>query len=64
MELIVYTNMGRTYSFKGVKNFRFTTQGFEFDYHGVSTGVDRHANFNNTCVCGYAMSEEVDSSCR
>ena len=56
MKIIIWTNMGRTLSFENVDNFRFSTQGFEFDYVGVSTGEKRHANFNNTCVSGYAIS--------
>jgi len=56
--------MGRSLIFKNVENFGFHTQGFEFDYRGESTGVNRHANFNNTCVAGYAMAESVDSSCK
>lgn len=59
-EIIVFTNMGRTYLFQGVENFRMTTQGFEFDYHGRNTGVDRHAGFNNTCVAGYALCDMED----
>jgi len=62
MEVIVYTNMGRTYMFKNVQNFAFYTQGFEFDYEGASTGVVRHANFNNTCVAGYATTKNKTES--
>ena len=48
--------------FKGVTNFSFHTQGFEFDYEGVSTNTKRHANFNNTCVAGYALTGEHDNA--
>lgn len=62
MQLVVWTNMGRSLMFEDVKNFSFHSQGFEFDYLGGSTGVHRHANFNNTCVAGYAFPEQVSSS--
>ena len=39
MEIIVFTNTGKTYNFKNVTNLIPTTQGFEFDYTGVATGV-------------------------
>lgn len=57
MELIVFTNNGQTYHFKGVENFRPTTTGFSFDYIGVATGVKRSAMFNNTSTAGYAFNE-------
>lgn len=64
-ELIVWTNMGRSLIFKNVSDFGFHTQGFEFEYEGVSTGVKRKANFNNTSVAGYALSDMTDSTgCR
>ena len=55
MEIIVFTNSGKTYSFKNVTNLILTTQGFEFDYTGIATGVTRHAVFNYTSVAGYAI---------
>ena len=55
MELIVFTNMGRTYLFKNIENFEPTTQGFKFEYTGVATGETRKAEFNNTSVAGYAL---------
>lgn len=58
MNVVVFTNMGRTYQFEDVTEFKHSTQGFSFWYMGVSTGVKRYANFNNTCVAGYALSEE------
>jgi len=61
-ELIIWTNMGRSLMFKNVTNFNFHTQGFEFDYEGVSTGKKRHANFNNTSVSGYALTGENDTA--
>lgn len=57
MEVIVYTNMGRTLLFENVTNFGFYAQGFEFDYVGASTSKVRHANFNNTSVAGYATTD-------
>lgn len=60
-ELIVFTNNGQTYLFRGVTNFTNTTTGFAFDYHGVMTAQDRHAVFNNTSVAGYAL-RDVKSS--
>jgi len=64
-ELIVWTNMGRSLIFKNVLNFNFHTQGFEFDYFGVSTGKQRHANFNNTSVSGYALTDTNETaSCK
>ncbi|MEG0078206.1 hypothetical protein [Enterococcus sp.] len=57
MELIVFTNNGQTYHFKGIENFRPTTTGFSFDYLGVATGVKRSAVFNNTSTAGYAFRE-------
>ena len=59
-ELIVFTNMGQTFMFKGVTNFTNTTTGFKFDYHGVMTDTDRSATFNNTCVAGYALKDMGD----
>jgi DUF2075 family protein len=56
-EILIWTNMGRTLFFKNVTNFKYHTQGFEFDYQGVSTGKKRHANFNNTSVVGYALTD-------
>jgi len=54
-EILIWTNMTRTLMFKNVTNFNFHSQGFEFDYAGISTGKKRHANFNNTSVVGYAL---------
>lgn len=62
MQLILWTNMGRSLIFENVTNFGFTTQGIEFDYTGASTNVARHANFNNTCVAGYATTEKTKAS--
>ena len=59
-ELIVFTNMGQTFMFKGVINFTNTTTGFKFDYHGIMTDTDRSATFNNTCVAGYALKDMED----
>lgn len=56
--------MGRSLLFNDVENFSFHSQGFEFDYVGGSTGVKRHANFNNTSVSGYATTDVVPSSVR
>ena len=55
LEIIVFTNTGKTYNFKNVTNLIPTTQGFEFDYTGVATGVTRHTVFNYTSVAGYAI---------
>ncbi|MDT2984497.1 hypothetical protein [Enterococcus casseliflavus] len=57
MELIIFTNNGQTYHFKGVENFKPTTTGFSFDYVGVATEVKRSAMFNNTSTAGYALRE-------
>ena len=54
-EIIVFTSSGKTYNFKNIENLTPTTQGFEFDYTGVATGVKRHASFNYTSVAGYAL---------
>lgn len=62
MQLIIWTNLGRSLIFNDVKNFGFTSQGIEFDYTGGSTGASRHANFNNTSMVGYATTEKTDSS--
>lgn len=59
--------MGRSLMFKNVTNFNYHTQGFEFDYEGASTSKKRHANFNNTSVSGYALSNtdtEGETACR
>lgn len=64
MELIIWTNMGRSLIFEKVTNFGFTTQGIEFDYVGGSTGVARHANFNNTSMSGYATTEKTKASAK
>lgn len=58
MEVVVFTNNGQTFLFKGVENFTNTTTGFKFDYFGQMTQVERHAVFNNTSVAGYALKEE------
>ena len=55
LEIIVFTNTGKTYNFKNVTNLIPTTQGFEFDYTGIATGVTRHTVFNYTSVAGYAI---------
>lgn len=55
MEIIVFTNTGKTFIFKGVENFEHTTQGFKFEFKGVSTGVEREAYFNYTSVAGYSV---------
>ena len=55
-EVLVFTSDGKTFSFKNVKDFKPTTQGFEFTYVGVATGVTRRVNFNYTSVAGYARS--------
>lgn len=57
MELMVYTNEGKTYHFKDVTDFAHTTQGFSFVHIGVSTGVKRTTVFNYTCVAGYSIAE-------
>ena len=54
-EIIVFTSSGKTYNFKNIENLTPTTQGFEFDYTGATTGVKRHASFNYTSVAGYAL---------
>ena len=64
MELVIWTNMGRSLVFQQVTNFGFTSQGIEFDYVGASTKVIRHANFNNTSMAGYATSEPTESSAK
>ena len=46
IEVIVFTSNGRSFIFKNVKNLYPTTNGFEFDYLGISTGVNRHVCFN------------------
>lgn len=58
MELIVFTNTGQTYSFSDVTDFKFTTNGFSFNYFGKSTNTARHAAFNNTSTAGYAFTED------
>lgn len=58
MELVVFTNNGQTFLFKGVTNFSETTTGFKFDYFGERTQVTRSAVFNNTCVAGYAIKDK------
>lgn len=55
MELIIFTNAGKTFTFSNISNFRHTTQGFKFDYVGVSTSKERTAEFNYTSVVGYAI---------
>lgn len=58
LEIIVFTNEGKTYHFSNVEDLTHTTQGFEFDYTGVATGVTRRAVFNYASVAGYAFSDE------
>jgi hypothetical protein len=62
MQLIIWTNLGRSLIFLNVTNFGFTSQGIEFDYVGASTEVKRHANFNNTSMVGYATTEKTNSA--
>ena len=62
MQLIIWTQMGRSLMFENVTNFSFHSQGFEFDYVGESTKVARHANFNNTSVAGYATTDKIAST--
>lgn len=57
-ELIVFTNNGQTYHFENVTNFRPTTTGFSFTYHGKATGIDRDAVFNNTSAAGWAFADQ------
>lgn len=64
MQLILWTNLGRSLIFENVTNFGFTSQGIEFDYTGASTNVARHANFNNTSMVGYATTETTKSSAK
>lgn len=58
MEVLVFTNEGKTFMFKNVSEFRPTTQGFEFIYVGEATKETRKVNFNYTSVAGYAKSGE------
>ena len=55
LEIIVFADSGKPYSFKNVTNLIPTTQGFEFDYICVATGVTRHTVFNYTSVVGYVI---------
>lgn len=55
MELVIFTNTGKTYIFCDVENFKPTTDGFGFDYIGKATGLKRHAQFSYTSVSGYAI---------
>ena len=55
MELIIFTNAGKTFMFSNISNFRHTTQGFKFDYIGLSTSKERTAEFNYASVAGYAI---------
>lgn len=55
--LTIFTNNGQTFMFKHVTDFKYTTTGFEFSYTGNTTGVERHAVFNNTSVAGYALAD-------
>ncbi|BCK48614.1 MULTISPECIES: hypothetical protein [Streptococcus] len=55
MELIIFTNAGKTFMFRNVLDFEYTTQGFKFKYKGISTGKERTAEFNYTSVAGYAL---------
>lgn len=64
MELVIWTNMGRSLVFENVTNFGFTTQGIEFDYIGASTNKKRHANFNNTSMAGYATTDKTKAGAK
>lgn len=57
MELVIFTNTGKTYIFYDVENFKPTTDGFAFDYTGKATGQKRHAQFSYTSVSGYAIAQ-------
>lgn len=60
MELIVFTNNGQCFMFKGVEKFTNNTTGFKFDYFGQMTQVKRSAVFNNTCVAGWAFKKDEE----
>ena len=58
--LVIWTNDGKTLYFEDVTNF---TDGLietgdrriAFNYSGVSTGVNRYANFNTSAIMGFAL---------
>jgi len=56
-QLIIFTANGHCYEFNNVTNFKPNKSGIEFDYHGVRTGLDRHAQFENASTAGYAITE-------
>jgi hypothetical protein len=61
MQLVIWTTFARSLVFNDVTNFNYHSQGIEFDYVGGSTGVKRHANFNNTAMAGYATTDKIES---
>nr|WP_232846047.1 hypothetical protein [Enterococcus innesii] len=58
--LVIWTKDGKTLYFENVTNF---TDGLietgdrriAFNYSGVSTGVNRYANFNTRAIMGFAL---------
>lgn len=58
--LVIWTKDGKTLYFENVTNF---TDGLietgdrriAFNYSGVSTGVNRYANFNTSAIMGFAL---------
>lgn len=58
--LVIWTMDGKTLYFENVTNF---TDGLietgdrriAFNYSGVSTGVNRYANFNTSAIMGFAL---------
>lgn len=58
--LVIWTKDGKTLYFENVTNF---TDGLietgdrriAFNYSGVSTGVNRYANFNTNAIMGFAL---------
>lgn len=58
--LVIWTKDGKTLYFENVTNF---TDGLietgdrriAFNYSGVSTGVNRYANFNTIAIMGFAL---------
>lgn len=54
MSLVIYFKSGETAMFKNVSNVNDNGKELRFNYFGESTQVNREANFNRSCIAGFA----------
>lgn len=53
--LIIWLTNGNTCKFEQVENFREYKNSITFTYFGVSTQVEREAEFMKSNIAGYAL---------